>query len=347
MFVKLRQQGIQVDVIAHPGAPHNELIRKGGVPLEELKLKGRFDFKGIRQIRNRLKQGRYHILHMFNNRTTSNALLASLGIPVKTICYRGIVGNVSYFDPASWTTYLHPKVDRIICVAEAIRKSLLEIGVGPLHLDKGKVVTIHKGHELDWYDTPPGNLEEFGIPKGAFVIGCIANDRPRKGLHILIESARHLPRDNSVHILLIGEMNSSTLLPLIDSSPLSEQIHLTGYRTDAPALIAACNTAVLPALKREGLPKAIIEAMVNAVPPIVTRSGGSPELIVEGESGLVVTPGDAKELADAIMSLKYSSELAHKMGLQAKERIRNDFKHSATVEKTLAVYESLLSESVR
>jgi len=342
MFVKLREAGVDLHVIAHPGAPHNGVIREGGVPLDELKLRGRFDLQGIRFIRRKLKQGKFDILHMFNNRTTSNALLAALGLPVKAICYRGIVGNVSYLDPASWTTYLHPKVDKIICVAEAIRQSLLKVGVGPLRLAQDKIVTIHKGHELSWYAAAPADLTEFNIPRDAFVVGCIANDRPRKGLHILIEAAKFLPLDGSVHILLIGSMNSSKLLPLITDSPNAERIHLTGFRTDAPALIAACHAAVLPALKREGLPKAIIEAMVYGVPPIVTRSGGSPELIIEGESGLIVPPGDARKLAEAIMTLHNDRIYAKAMGEKARQRIENDFKHTTTVEKTLEVYSSLL-----
>jgi len=342
MFVKLREAGVDLHVIADPGAPHNEVIRKGGVPLDELKLRGRFDLHGIRFIRRKLKQGKFDILHMFNNRTTSNALIASLGLPVKAVCYRGIVGNVSYLDPASWTTYLHPKVDRIICVAEAIRESLLKVGLGPLRLSQEKVITIHKGHELAWYDAAPVDLSQFGIPSDAFVVGCTANDRPRKGLDVLIEAARSLPRDGSVHLLLIGSMNSSKLLPLIADNPNANNIHLTGFRKNAPALIAACHTAVLPALKREGLPKAIIEAMVYGVPPVVTRSGGSPELIVEGESGLVVPPGDAKKLAEAIMTLRNDRGFAEKMGVKARQRIQNDFKHATTVEKTLGVYRSLM-----
>ena len=172
LFVKLRESGIDLHVIASPGAPHNDKIRKAGVPLEELKLHGRFDIQGIRFIREKLKREQFDILHMFNNRTTSNGLLAATGISIKRVCYRGIEGNVSYLDPASWTTYLHPKVDRIICVAEAIRQTLLNVGFGPLRLDPQKVVTIHKGHELAWYDARPADLTGVGIPKDAFVIGC-------------------------------------------------------------------------------------------------------------------------------------------------------------------------------
>jgi len=73
--------------------------------------------------------------------------------------------------------------------------------------------------------------------------------------------------------------------------------HFLGHREDALAIVGACDATVLPAIKREGLPKTVIESMALGVVPIVTRTGGSPELLVDGESGLVVPPGDAAALA--------------------------------------------------
>ena len=73
-----------------------------------------------------------------------------------------------------------------------------------------------------------------------------------------------------------------------------------GYRTDAAEVIAACRVSVLPALRREGLSKTTIEAMAYGVTPLVTRTGGNAELVVNGESGLVVEPGSETELAEAL-----------------------------------------------
>lgn len=340
-FIGLRRAGVEIEVLCPSDAPHYEHIRQAGVPIAPLTLKGRFDWEGIRLIRERLKNGPFDILHLFNNKAASNGIFASYGLPVKIVCYRGIVGNVSFFDPASWMTYLHPKVDRIICVAEAIRRFFLDMSLLGMHLPSRRFVTIHKGHDLSWYQEPPVDLTSVGIPGDAFVVGCIANIRPRKGIGVLIDAARHLPEGTPIHFLLVGNMNSETLQRQIAQSPWRDKIHQTGFRRDAPALMAACDVSVLPALKREGLPKVVIESMAYATPAIVTDSGGSPELVVDGDSGLVVPPGNARAIAEAILLLFNNPDKRVLMGHRAKERIGTAFRIEDTILKTLALYRSL------
>ncbi len=143
-FIGLKKAGVDIEVISHPEAPHNHRLKEAGVPVTELKLKGRYDLAGIRKIRKKMQQGSYDILHLFNNKAASNGILAAYGIPLKIICYRGIVANVSFLDPASWMTYLHPRVDRIICVAHAIRDYFLSMRM----LWMKRLFSVH-AHALD------------------------------------------------------------------------------------------------------------------------------------------------------------------------------------------------------
>ena len=83
--------------------------------------------------------------------------------------------------------------------------------------------------------------------------------------------------------------------------------------------------------------------MAYGTPPIVTNSGGSPELVEHEKSGLVVPIKDAKSIAKAIIRLYYDNELRELYGKNAKERIKNDFSSEATTDKTLAIYKQLLS----
>lgn len=340
-FIGLHKAGVKIEVMCPPDAPHYRRIEEAGVPITPLVFKGRFDWKKIRLVRERLKKNGYDILHLFNNKAASNGIFASYGLPVKIVCYRGIVGNVSFFDPASWMTYLHPKVDRVVCVCEAIRRHFLEMSLLGMHLPEKKFVTIYKGHDLSWYRQPAADLSDFGVPDNAFVVGCVANDRPRKGLHVLIDAARYLPEDAPVHFLLVGNMNSETLRDQIEQSPWRERFHRTGFRTDAPSLMAACDTSVLPALKREGLPKVIIESMAQGTPVIVTDSGGSPELVINGESGLIVPPGDSRALAEAIISLWKDPTGSGSMGERGRQRIAQNFRIDKTIAQTLELYHDL------
>ena len=96
-------------------------------------------------------------------------------------------------------------------MADAIRKYFLQMRPKFLRISSKRLVTIHKGHSLDWYTSSPANIQEFGIPKEAFVVGCVATYRPRKGIEVLVEAMADLPDDWNVHLILIGDMASPKL----------------------------------------------------------------------------------------------------------------------------------------
>ncbi len=342
-FIAIHRAGHDITVVCPSSAPHLQRIRDAGVRIVEHHCRSRIDRQSIRLLRSLFRDKAFDIVHAFTNKTVSNAVLASFGFAHKLIAYRGIVANVSYLDPGSWMTYLNPRVDRIICVADAIRQYFHNMTLFGLPLPVTKALTIHKGHDLSWYSERPVDLLQFGVPEKCFVIGCIANDRPRKGLIYLIEAVERLAQYPNIHLLLIGQVQRRELLERIAHSSAKDRIHLTGFRNDAPGIVAACHTAVLPAIKREGLPKAIIEAMVHGVPPIVTNSGGSPELIIEGQSGLIVPVKDAAAIADAVLRLYSDDEYRQNMGKGARERIDRDFNHRQTVTKTLDLYQELMN----
>ena len=342
LFIGLKQKGVDIDVMCSPQALHYRRMIDSSVPVYDFEARGKVDLTAIKAIRRRLNEHRYDILHGFSNKTVSCAILAATGLPLKLVAYRGIVGNVSFFNPGSWMTYLHPRVDRVVCVAEAVRQYFLNMRFAGIGLRPEKFVTIYKGHNLDWYQAQPADLKQFGITTDDFVVGCVANYRPRKGIHVLIAAARYLPERVPIHFLLVGDMESDRLKTQIRRSPLRDAIHLTGYRADAPALMAACDAYVLPALRREGLPKGVIEAMCCGVPPIVTDSGGSPELVLPDQCGIVVPPADPEAIAGAIMRLYREPARRHQMGSKARERIRDDFRLEDTIEKTYRLYLQLI-----
>ena len=232
---------------------------------------------------------------------------------------------MSFFSPISWLRFLNPRIDRIVCVCNAIRDYFLSMRPAFLRMPPERPITIYKGHSLDWYTAAPMDLRELGIPAGAFVVVCVANYRPRKGIEVLVDALEELPRDWPVHLLLVGQMDAPRLRAKIAASPVKERIHVPGHRRDAPAIMAACDVFVLPSLKREGLARSLIEAMAYRVAPVVTDCGGSPELVVDGECGIVVPVRDAAALARAIGRLYESPELRKRMGAAARERIGTHF----------------------
>ena len=338
-FIGLQQRGMQLTVMTEGDSVCAEQMRDAGIEVLHTEAGRKFNINAIRRIRSTLRAGRHQIIHLFNNKAIINGIFASYGLPVKVVTYRGQTGNIKRYDPTCYLTHLNPRVDCIVCVSDAVRQDLLEQGI-----PGRKLVTVYKGHDPHWYeDIQPADLGDFGIPQDAFVVGCVANNRPRKGVAVLIESTRNLPSDSRIHFLLIGRgMTSTEVRTQVSQSSLPDNFHLLDYTTDVLSLVAGCDATVLPATKGEGLPKTVIESMALGVTPIVTSTGGSPELIVDGESGLVVPPSDADALARAITRVAEDPMLNRSMGTEARRRIATYFNLEQSVEGHRKLYESLL-----
>ena len=253
--------------------------------------------------------------------------------------YRGQTGNVSRLNPSCYLSHLSPRVDKIVCVADAVRLSLAQAGV-----PERKLITIYKGHDPAWYaGIAPTDLSKLGIPAGAFTICCVSTNRPRKGVPSLIEAVKLLPPDIPWHLLLIGGgMDSEEIQRLIPPGDAGERFHLIGHIDDVLPIVAACDATVLPALRREGLPKTVIESMALGIPAIGTTTGGTPELIVDGESGLLVAPGDSRAIADSIASVALDAGLARRIGANGRRRIAEYFNLQESIAAHAALYETLV-----
>jgi glycosyltransferase involved in cell wall biosynthesis len=331
-------------VICPSGNPNFAVLQAGGLEVLDWDITGNVNLPLIRRLRALLEERQFHIVHAFNSPAVSNGLLAVRGMPSKFIAYRGIVGNVSFLDPMSWLRFLNPRIDRVVCVCDAIRDYFLRMRPARWRGPDSKYVRIYKGHSLDWYQSEPADLQQFGIPPGAFVVGVVANLRPRKGIDDLVAATLLFPPSVEIHILLIGHMDDPRLRRQIAASPHGDRVHFAGYRSDAPAVIAACNVKCLPSKKREGLPRSVIEAMAYGVAPVVTDSGGSPELVVDGESGIVVRSSDPESLAAGILKLYNDRELCARIGAAARERIAQHFRIEDTIQQTYELYSELVAE---
>ncbi|TAA46012.1 glycosyltransferase family 4 protein [Corallincola spongiicola] len=342
IFIGMAKLGVDVTLMTQGDAEYVPRFREHGVKIIDYHPTKKFQWSAIKRIRSELKLGGYDAVYMFNNKAITNALFAAIGLPAKMVSYRGQTGNIYRYDPTCYLTHLHPRLDGIICVANAVRDDLRQYA----YVADDKVVTVYKGHSLDWYQDKPVDLAEFNIPADAFVVGCVANARPRKGLPVLIEATHKLPENSDIHILLVGGgMDTPEVRQLIDASPMADRIHLAGFRRDAPAIIAACNVSALPSTKREGLPKTVIEAMVYEVAPVVADTGGSAELVVDGDSGLVVPPGDSQALADAIAKLWHDPTFCKQMGIRAKQRITEHFHTDLAALQTKEYFEKLIDKA--
>ena len=347
LIAGLAEAGVDACVACTPGTPFDAAVRAAGLRTVPIRFRHKVDLRAIRDLRRLLAAGSFDLVHTFHKVTLTNGTLAAAGRRIPIVAYRGVIGNLSYWDPFAWLSFLNPRLERVICVCEAVRAYLLSkrlFGVFRL-MDPSRLVTIHKGHRTEWYRTPSvPDLTTLGIPPGAFVVCVVARIKPRKGVRVLVEALDALGDRHDVHLLLVGPLQDPSLPAAIARSRAPARVHLAGFRRDAAALAGACHVIAAPSLRREGLPRAVIEAMAQGVPALVTNVGGSPELVRDGVEGRVVPPGDARALADAVAWLAEDPVRRAALGRQAQARIETAFNLDRTIEETRQLYTDLLRD---
>jgi glycosyltransferase involved in cell wall biosynthesis len=339
IFAGLAQRGVSVTVMGTPAPDHRRTLELAGIPIIEFEFKNRFDVAGMKRLRRVVKEHSIDIVYALSNRALSSAVIGLFRVPVKIVAYRGTVGHISWFDPSSWFTYLNPRIQKILCVSQAVEQYLAGVGI-----PQSRLVTIYKGHNPSWYQTPtPPSRSEFAIPADAFVVGCTAVMRAVKGVDDLIAAVCILLDEiPSLHLLLIGSIKDPDIEQAIANFPAKDRLHLTGFREDATRLARLADVTVMASKNREGFPKSVIEAMSQGVPALVTAVGGMPELVGNGAAGLLVQPCNPESIAAGIRTLFHDPEARLTLGRAGADRIASVFNIEQTIEKTHAVFLDLL-----
>jgi glycosyltransferase involved in cell wall biosynthesis len=151
-----------------------------------------------------------------------------------------------------------------------------------------------------------------------------------------------------VHFLIVGDSVSQAYRDGLEAYAaalgLGQRVVFTGFRRDVPALLSAVSVSVLPSLS-EGLSNVVLEAMAAGVPVVATSVGGTPEIVDDGVTGLLVPPRDAGALADAISSLLTDPARRQTIGEAGRRRVEERFSLEAMVLATEQLYERLLREA--
>lgn len=339
----LHAAGHSVDILCNPQAAHRKELLDSGLSVSLLDVRNRLDLRAIRILRRLIEADNYDIVYAPDNSTLSASLFAARNSPVRVVGYRGTIGHLSRLDPASRWTYLNPRIDGIVCISNAVRRFLRD----RMHVPESRLTTIYKGHDPAWYEWPePASLAACGIPPDAFVVGLAGRVRPVKGVVYLLEAIRELiPDFPNLHLLVIGEVCDRKAARLAGDTDLEPHVHLTGFRDDAARLVGQCDVFVMPSIAREGLCRAVLEALAQEVPAIVSKVGGLPETVVDGKSGIIVPPCDTHALAAAIRYFAEAPERCDEFGRNALERVRNTFDIRETVRRMADLFEGLCGES--
>lgn len=319
-YIYLAQHGFNVTIMGHKDGVFVQELLQNGIDIIDTQYKSKISFKLIKEIRSVIKSKNIDLVYATASRTISNAIFACMFTHVKLITYRGTTGGLYWHDPSSYLNALNPRVNGVICVSEAVKKSINS----KLLSKKTKTVTIYKGHDLKWYNIPPNDLTEFGSSVENFNVAFIGNIRPHKGLKYVLEALSSLSELTKLHILLIGDkIEEEPYISLIENSNMKERVHVTGHRNDVPAILQSCNLLIHASTRKEGLPRVIVEALACKTPVIASDNESNLEIIEDGVNGFIVPKKDPVAIADKIKLLYNDSLLFNKMKENTQEIIKN------------------------
>ena len=231
------------------------------------------------------------------------------------------------------------RADVMVCISHAVREWLVGRGVPP---DKARV--IHYGIEPAKFSEPRVNLrEQWGLNDNA-VVGSIGRLELRKGHDLLIQAMPELcMRVPSARLLIAGHDPrgyGATLRRLIDRLGLGEKVRLVGFQNDVVSFLNALDVFAF-ASSSEGFGQVLVEAMAAAKPVVASKISPLTEIVVDGNTGLLVEPGDPTAFADAIVSLLKNPIERERMGLRGRERVKKFFTAERMARQTLALYEEM------
>jgi glycosyltransferase involved in cell wall biosynthesis len=236
--------------------------------------------------------------------------------------------------------------DATITVSECVR----QVEIAQARTDPAKVITIHNGVEAERYrqiDLTVRDLirRELKTPNEVLVIASVGRLHSVKGFaHLLAAMQSVHARFPEVHLWLIGDGELRTTLDAqAHKLGLDDVIVFAGTRLDVPEILTAVDIFTLTS-HVEGMPNAILEAMAAGLPIVATQVGGVPEIVVDGETGLLVPPADEKALAQALLTLLEDASLRQHFGLAGRQRLLEQFDIAVTRQKTVDLYGRLLQE---
>lgn len=239
---------------------------------------------------------------------------------------------------------LHRRMTALIGNSTAILAELRAEGAPParLHL-------LRNGVDLGRFVAPPRAEVRagFGFTESTLVLITLANLIPYKGHADLLDALGlirgRLPGD--WHLLCVGRDDGigAALRQQAAALGIDRHVRWLGARDDVPALLAAADVALLCS-HEEGFPNALLESMAAGLPAIATRVGGSAEAVVEGETGLLVPPGNPAALGQAILELAGDPERRAAMGRAGRGRAEREFSLARCIDDYEALYRQLMAD---
>jgi len=326
------------------GGVFEPVIRAMGVPVTILGKRRGIDLRLVWRLWRWLRNNKPQIVHthLFTADTWGRLVARLAGVPL-------VFSTVHSVN--SWQGRVHRLVDRtlalfttrlIACTAQVAEKLHNQDGI-----DARRIVTLANGVDLQRFaDVTPVDIErELGASGSGPWLAVLGRLEPVKGQAYLLECLALL-RDQGIEFrcVLIGDgPERESLVEKVARLQLADRVYLAGFRDEVPAWLAAIDVLVMPS-RWEGLPMALLEAMALGKPVVAHAVGGVPDVVRDGQEGLLVPPHHPQQMMQALARLLGDAALRAQMGANALSRVRSHYSAEALARAYEKLYRDAMAE---
>ncbi|MBT4139900.1 MAG: glycosyltransferase family 4 protein [Candidatus Latescibacteria bacterium] len=310
------------------------------------------DFEALRHLIRIMQKGNYDIVHTHTSKAGFLGRVAAKYCKISTVIHspHGTILE-GYFSSLITQVYVYleritaPIAKCIICLTTREIDQYLDAKIGR----REQYTHIFNGIDIGAFSTVTQTRQDvrqsLGISPESVVCITVGRLVPVKGQSDLIDALPMvLEKHPDTHLLIVGEGELRD--PLVQQTQhlnLENHVHFLGWRNDIPNLLGASDIFALPSLN-EGLGLVLIEAMAQHLPNIATQVGGVPEVVLQGETGLLVPAQSASKMAEALKDLIANPTKRKEMGEAGYQRALEHFSIQSTVAKTSDIYRQLIGE---
>ena len=340
---ELKRRGLPFFFIVQPESPLHQKACEAELPVLPFKMRNEFDLPAILRLAWAMKRKKCLLVHFHD---AHSAAVGSVAASLAKVPFRIITRRVDF--PLKKNYFSRRKymknIDAIIAISEGVKKVLVEGGVDPENVE-----VISSGIDFSSFEEDSSALtskdylhREFSFAVDDYLVGIVAHLADHKGHQYLIQATKILKQQApKIKTIIVGEGPLSMELDRqAKELDVEDIIFFLGFRKDIPKILSSLDLFVLSS-HLEGMGSSILDAMASRLPVVATKVGGIPEVVIHGETGLLVPPRNPSALARAILMLYSDKTLASRLGQKGYELVHRKFSAEAMADKVMRLYEKI------
>jgi glycosyltransferase involved in cell wall biosynthesis len=341
LTLALRAMGHRADLICDPAGRLWERAQAAGVACHALRIRNSVDFAAGMRLRSILRREHFDIVHFHTARAHAMAPFARGNAGALVVTRR-----MDYRPNRMFAPYLYNHaVDGVAAISAEVAGSLVSARV-----PRERVTIISSGVDCARFHPPTPEerrqaRDRLNIPAGAIAIGSVGALEERKGHRYLLEAAAELCREPGAPVVCVIAGDGSQRDALERDAArrgIAGAVRFLGRVEDVRAVLWALDIFIFPSLN-EGLGVALLEAAACGLPAVASNAGGIAGVVIDGRTGLLVPPADAKTIAAAARRLAAAPVERAAMGAQARERALREYTMETMARRTLELYRRCLA----